>query len=241
MKKNNDEKKQQGLDEGMVRKIVMSTIVGAIVLGILVTFIFNRGGTTTTEEDPVEDAPQEEEVIEDDRDKLLEDVEGKEGEAKEETGEDSVEARAKKSREEAKANLEKSDEPIDEDLSEEEMVVLTKDLQELFDFLGKDYDNYKGGDGNYFASSEYAKSIAKQTEPYMGQQINIAQRFAGYKMAPETAEWFYSETDEVYQFAVSMKAEGRDDLVFSGNYNKDDRFFKIFKMHGELDVDEFAS
>lgn len=240
MNNEDNNNKQRGLDEGTVKKIVTRSIVGAIVLAVAVTFIFNRGSVKGPNSGKVDEAPEQELQIEDDRDKILKDVgaedkkDGKESADVEKT----VEERAEESLKAAKKNLEKTDEPVKEDLTDEEMAVLTKDLQELFDYLGVDRSDF---DGEYFASPEYGQSIARQTEGYLAQQVNIATNLVGYKMVPSTAEWFYSNTDEVYQFTVSMKADGRDDLIFSGNYNKDKRFFKIFKMHGHLDLNEFAS
>lgn len=233
-----DDRRQRGLDEGTVKKIVTRSIVGAIILAIAVTFIFNRGSVKGPNSDKPKDAPEQELQIEDDRDKILQDVEGQEPDKDIAEEEKTIEDRAKESLQEAKKNLEKSDKPVNEDLTDEEMDVLTKDLQELFNYLGVDRSDY---DGEYFVSEEYSQSIARQTEGYMAQQVNIATNLAGYKMDPSTAEWFYSDTKEVYQFTVSMKVEGRDDLIFSGNYNKDKQFFKIFKMHGHLDLNEFAS
>lgn len=234
--KNDDERRQRGLDEGTVKKIVTRSIIGAVLLAIAVTFIFNRGGKGPNSE-KLEDAPEQELQIEDDRDKILKEI-GQEEDENVIEKEKTIEDRSEESLKAAKANLEKSDKPVTKDLSEAELAVLTGDLQELFNYLGVDRSDY---DGEYFVSEEYSQSIARQTEGYMAQQVNIATNIVGYKMQPSTAEWFYSDTKEVYQFTVAMTAEGRDDLIFSGNYNKDKKFFKIFKMHGHLDLNDFAS
>lgn len=227
---------QKGLEEGLVKKIVMGVTVGAVVIAVLITFIFNRGGVNEANDLNPEELPEEEIQIEDDREKLLEDVEASEGD---ENVEDlSAEDKAKKNKEKAKSELERADESLEEELTEDEMSVLTADLQKLFDYLEKDRSDFEG---EYFVSEEYRNSIAGQTEPYMANQINVAMNLAGYQMDPASAEWFPSDTEEVYQFAVSMKADGREELVFSGNYNRDKQFFKIFQMNGQLDMNEFAS
>lgn len=235
MKKDNEEKKQRGIEEGTVKKIVMGTMAGAVIIAILITFIFNKGGPAKVDEDVIEEPPKEEQLIEDDRDKILEGVDGEE--AEEAPVEDTEEARVEKYWDTAKDELERVDEPVDE--SEEHMAMLAEDMQKLFNYLGQDFSEVEG---DFTSSPDFSKSIAGQTESWLADNINTVMR-VGYQLAPETAEWFYSDTDEVYQFAVSVKSEDADkeDVIISGNYNKDLRVFKVFRINGNIDFPELAT
>lgn len=210
-----------------------------VALSIVATLMIGLGwhyltGDNGGEENPSEGSG-EELVVEDDRDKLIRELERKQ-EAEENAEPVDVDDA---SRDRAKDNLEKTDEPVevDEAISEEDLAQMNEDLESLFALYAEDKD----WEGNYYASREFSNSIAGQTEVHMSQQVDTAMNVIGYTMDPSTSEWYNSETEGVYQFLVSLTADGYDDLVFSGNYNKERRVFNIFKMHGILDLDAFAS
>lgn len=222
-------KKFKKLTKSEMRKFSILSIVGILMIGLSWTLM---SGNDDEGEDPSEGSG-EELVIEDDRDKL---VREKEKEKEVEVPEDAVDVN-EESRETAKGNLEKADEPVEEEISEEEMEQLATDLAELFAFYGEERED----EGNFYASIEFSNSIAGRTPVSMSRQIDTALNLMGYEMDPSTAEWYQSKTDGVYQFLVSLKLDGYDDLVFSGNYNKNDRVFNVAKMDGILDLDDFAS
>lgn len=230
-------KKNKRVNTDSIKKYL---ILGFVVVGVLfvgVSWFFMSSGDDV-EDQQDESSKPEELVVEDDRNKLINELEGDDEEDSDEEDEgDPDEA----SRGRARDNLEKTDETLDdkEDIDDEELEKLNKDLVSLFELYKKDHD----WDGNYYASQEFSNTIAGETSVDMSQQLDTAMDLLSYELDLDSAEWYESDSKDVYQFLVSVTHEDDyyDDLVFSGNYNKDKRVFNVFKMHGNLDVSRFAS
>lgn len=209
--------------------VIIFVLIGVLFLSI--TWLFRSGSGDGTDKKSEENG--EELVIEDDRDKLI--IEKEQEEQVEEVDQEPEDVN-ESSREDARENLQQPEEPLDE-IDDDERLQLNADLSELFAVYKKDH----GFDGNFYASDEFYTTIASGTDVAMSRQIDTAIKIVGYEADIESAEWYGTEVDNVYQFLVSLKKEGYDDLVFSGNYNNSDRVFHVAKMDGILDLDEFAS
>lgn len=228
--------KKRGIEEDTVKKVVKYTMIGAIVLAVLITFIFNRPSSVDPDEDVIEDVPEREVQIEDDRDKILE---TKKAEEVEETpiDESTEDGRMKSNWKKAKDELERTGEPVQG--SEEHLNALAGKMVEMIDYLAQDL---KGREGDFTSSVEFANSIVGQTDGWIADNVNTALS-VNYHLAPETAEWFYSDTDGIYQFAVSIKSDepDKEDIVLSGNYNVEAAKFKIFNISGNLNFPELST
>lgn len=180
-------------------------LTALIAVVVLIIIIFIKSIVAPVEDTTTDTVKQEETTSTTDKDSDKEKTEVKTEEATQSNEEVAI------------SHLEKSDSPV-EDTGEAK-----ETLQAGIDYLTSI------GSESFNPDNSNELSLTSEDNAKLVQDFLVA----GYKADVEQSNWFYSDSDNVYQFTFAMTKEGSPDVVFSGNYLFNSKQLSIVSMTDE--------